>query len=404
MLAYRDQKIKVTVLITTLYNFAIQLSLQYCILFAQAIGASGFDIGLMSCISAIAVLITSPYVGLAIERYSIKKLMMLAIFCEITAMIIFILASDWRWLILAFVLQGQIIRIIPLADIIFVTFTTFEERAKLIGFSRILWGLVNLIAPLLSATIVTYFGGINQQGIRPLFYLTLAILLTILFILYYALEEFTISKNTTNIGKIATKNTISEYLNFLKNEKYAKHWIALRFFKDGFASLLMIFTPLWIVNIKGATPFILGTLSIASALSAIFMQTPVSILSNRLGRKKTYFFLSAFYCMGIILLIVAPDFNFLLLASIVGSAYGGIGGTSYIPLITLWWESVPTESRGKLYGLEGMIFASSKIITSFIGGVLWGKGFMEITLLSPVLIEIAVVIPLLYIIPERKNL
>ncbi|MEM3703751.1 MAG: MFS transporter [Candidatus Bathyarchaeia archaeon] len=395
-----NRRIKVVMLTNFLYNFVMQVTSYYTVLLAQALGANGFDIGLIHCISSFAVLTTTAHVGLAVERCSIKKLMIIGIICEIAAMAIFISAPDWRWLIIAVALQGQIIRVPPLIDIIFITFANFQERATLIGLSHILWGINGIFAPITAAMIVTYCGGINSQGIRPLFYIALVILLTLLFILLYALEETYIASNIKESNKPEKKGIVKEYSGFFKNEKYAKHWTALRFFRDGFISLLYIYTPLWIVNVKGASPTVLGMFSSISAMSAMLMRVPVSILSNKLGRKKTFFLCSIFYCLGIIVLIFAPNFNFLILASILGTGYGGIGGASFTPLITMWWEAVPANERGKLYGIEGTIYAGSKFITSIIGGMLWVQGFMEFALLSPVLIELIVVIPLLYSIPE----
>jgi MFS family permease len=395
-----DRRIKVVLLLSLLYNFVVQLTFPYSILFAETLGASGFDIGLVNCISSLAVFLTSAHVGLAVERYSMKKLMILDIICEIAAMAVFIAATDWRWLIIAFILQGQIIRITPLIDVIFVSFTDFQERAALISFSRVLWGFVGIFAPLIASTIVTCFGGITSKGIRPLFYVSLALLLIILFILFYALDEVSIARNMGGGNKLKEESIIKGYSSFFKVERYAKRWIVLRFFRDGFISLLQIFTPLWIINVKGASPTLLGVLSSVSVISAMVMQVPVSMLSNKLGRKKTFFLFTIFYCLGTLTLIFASDFHLLILASILGIGYGGIGGTAYTPLLTMWWETVPTNNRGKLYGIEGMIFASSKIMTSVLGGILWAHGLMEFALLSPVLIELMVVIPLLYSIPE----
>jgi MFS family permease len=162
----------------------------------------------------------------------------------------------------------------------------------------------------------------------------------------------------------------------------------------------MTFAPLWIVNVKGATPTMLGILSTLSSASAILLQVPAGRLADNIGRKKTFFIFTAFYCLGIITLILAPSPKYLMLASILGMGLGGIGGAALTPLMTMWWEGFPTENRGKVYGLEGIITASSRIPTMILGGILWDQGFKAQILLAPVLTELLIVLPLLYTVPE----
>lgn len=154
------------------------------------------NIGLLMLISGLVLLISAPYIGLAIERKPIKRMMILGLICDIIAMIIFALANDWRLLIPAFVLYSQIIRQIPLADIVFITFTEPRKRATLVGISRIFCGIMSIFAPLITSAIVTYYGGINMHGIRPLYCISIPILLAALLILYKGLDEISISNGT----------------------------------------------------------------------------------------------------------------------------------------------------------------------------------------------------------------
>jgi MFS family permease len=138
----------------------------------------------------------------------------------------------------------------------------------------------------------------------------------------------------------------------------------------------------------------------------ILLQIPVGRLADRIGRKKAFFLFTPFYCLGLIVLIIAPSPEYLILAGILGGAGGGagigggIGGAAFIPFITMWWEMVPAGKRGKWYGLEGIITAAPRIPATIIGGILWDQGVKIPILLAPVLIEFLVVIPLLHTIPE----
>ena len=77
----------------------------------------------------------------------------------------------------------------------------------------------------------------------------------------------------------------------------------------------------------------------------------------------------------------------------------GIAGVSFPAFITMWWEVVPEEKRGRLYGLEGIIGLAA-IPASILGGILWQQGFMKEVLFIPVLLEIIIFIPILITTPE----
>jgi MFS family permease len=148
------------------------------------------------------MVMTSAYIGLAVEKLSLKKIMVLGIICDTVALTIFALAGDWWTLIPAFILYSQLIRQMPLADIVLITFTEQHRRATLMSLSRILWGGISLFAPLIAAAVVNYYGGINAQGIRPLYYISIPILLLTLLILHNGLDETSLRSNMNKNGAL----------------------------------------------------------------------------------------------------------------------------------------------------------------------------------------------------------
>lgn len=392
-----NKRIKIVLLTQSAYSFVTQFLIQYNALFAQSLGASGTDIGLIILMSAFILFIGSPYIGLAIERYSMKKMMLLGLICDLISMLFFITANVWYLLIPALAIYFSLFRQIAFADIIFITFIEPNKRATLMSFSRILWSIMAIFAPPIAASIVTYFGGINAHGIRPLYHISFVILLAIILILYMGMDEFFISSNPER--NKATHEMLNEYRRILEAESHLKYWLIIRFFRGGSISLLTTFAPLWVVNVKGGTAIILGTLLAISTICGLLMQFPAGWLADKIGRKKTFILFSIFYCLGLIILAFAPSYEYLVLASVFGIGIGGIegggmGGAANIPLMAMWWEAVPSTSRGRLYGLEGMIIATSKIF-AFIGGILWDWGLKILTILIPVLVEVLVIIPLL---------
>ncbi|MEM3815872.1 MAG: hypothetical protein QW341_03390, partial [Candidatus Bathyarchaeia archaeon] len=77
----------------------------------------------------------------------------------------------------------------------------------------------------------------------------------------------------------------------------------------------------------------------------------------------------------------------------------GIGGISFIPFITMYWESFPAEKRGMVQGISGLLdFIGS--LASLLGGFLWSMGYMEIVLILPLLTDLLILVPIFMSIPE----
>lgn len=171
-------------------------------------------------------------------------------------------------------------------------------------------------------------------------------------------------------------------------------------------NLALPFVPLWIVDVKGATPQILGLMGTVGVIVALLFQIPTGILSDKIGRKKTYFILRPAAYLGTILMILVPDPKYLILIGVfgamvfgIGGGGGGIGAVSNTPFVTMFWETVPREKRGRGFGIEGIMNITA-IPASFLGGFLWQKGFMIEVLLLPMLLELLLVMPILFTIPD----
>jgi MFS family permease len=402
-----DRRVRATLVSIGIYNWAQQLTYQYNVLYANSLGANGIQIGLLNGLSAIIASISSVPIGPAVEKYSIKKIMLLGITFDIISVTICILAGNWWMLIPVFILHGKLIRVIPLADVTFTTFTEPHRRSTVMGLSRLVWGILNVFTPIAAAVIVADFGGINAQGIRPLYYVEAAL---------YAVAFFILAKGMGTTSSIAKGeesgstdiNLIQHYREFFKDGKYLKRWIAIRIVRDFAVGLSVAFIPLWMVNVKGATPYIFGTSITLSVVIFLFLSIPAGRLADKIGRKKTFYLLTPFYYLGTILLISAPNPECVIIAAGllgagiggVGGAGGGIGGVAFTPFITMFWETAPPEKRGRWFGLEGLIAGLVTLPASIIAGILWEQGLMTEVLLIPILLQALVVIPMLSTVPD----
>jgi len=361
-----DSRIKVTIVGMGMYNWGRQFSFQYNQLYASVLGANAIQLGFLISIQyAVNALFSLP-LGWFTENVGVKKVLLLGLACSAISSVFFSVAFNWWFLIPAFIL-GNVIHMYALADIVFINVSHSHQRNLIMSLSRVLWRLLSIFAPAFAAITITTFGGISVDGIRPLYYIQLLLCFVVLLLFLFKLSP-------------------------------------IRVIRQFGISLALPFILLWMVNVKSATPLILGGFGTLSVAAALLFQFPAGLLADRWGRKRAYLLLRPITYLGMLILIFAPRPEYLFLVGLlgttgVGGGIGGIGGVSFTPFITMNWELVPEEKRGRWLGLEGLINLSV-IPASLLGGWLWDQGFLIEVLIFPIILELLLVMPLLATIPD----
>lgn len=399
-----DRRAKVAMASTGITNFGTQMTSQYDQVYATSLGANPVDIGVLNGLGATFSAVTAVPLGWAIERYSVKKVMLFQLALFTIHLATFSLAGNWLMLIPAYILSTRQLRMGSLADIIFVTVTEPQRRGAVISLSRVVWNILTIFGPITAALIVTYFGGIDSQGIRPLYVLQLASVVSVFLFVAWKLPP--------TIGRVDGRYRRSsgwralfrDYREALKGEKHLRRWVLLRTIQTVGTSLASPFAMLWLVETKGATPYVIGTMGSASLILTLVLQIPVGRIADRVGRKRVYFVTQPMSYIATLTVILAPSPEYLILAGLLGGVAtglsgGGINGLGTPLLVTWWWESIPEEKRGRFFGIEGL-FNLASIPASVLGGILWQQGFMIQVLLLPILFEVFGVLPLLATVPD----
>ena len=397
-----DRRVKLIIAGTGIHNWSQRLSGQYNQLYAQDLGADPVELGVLNSVGSALSSVVSVPLGWLAERYGAKKVMLLALGFGLISATIYALAGTWWMLIPAVILAGMV-RIMPLTDLIFMNYTKPELRATVMSFSRVLWGTLNIFAPMTAAVVVATFGGINADGIRPLYFIRVVLIMVVL--LFFALKlpplpGYIRQKTRTTPAK--GNGFLQDFRDLFAGEEGLKRWIVIRLVRTFAGSLAMPYSPLWKVHVKGATPYILGIMGTAAVIVSLLLQIPAGRVSDRIGRKKAFFLLRPFAYLSTFLLVFAPSPEFLILVGLLE----GIGQVGMTPFITMQWEMVPKEKRGRWFGIEGLLRLAS-IPATMLGGILWQQGFMTEVLLLPILLEVAIVIPVMITIPDtlkRNNL
>ncbi len=90
-------------------------------------------------------------------------------------------------------------------------------------------------------------------------------------------------------------------------------------------------------------------------------------MSDRYGRRSIYVFSVSFFALGSLLLVLAPDPDFLM----AGRAIQGFGAGGIFPVAAaIIGDTFPPEKRGGALGLMGAVFGLAFLVGPVLGGIL----------------------------------
>ena len=175
-----------------------------------------------------------------------------------------------------------------------------------------------------------------------------------------------------------------------------KAWMAVGCLGAVVWGIMEPFTFLYAVQFKGADALTLGTMITVSTLVSILVALPINSIADRRGRKYAFYLVRPFLYVWMVLLVVAPDPRWL----IVAWAFRGVamGSSAYG---TLGMELVPAGQRGRWLGMTSTISSLFSIPAPIIGGILYSGLNPSLLFIIPLLIDLGIRMPILaFKVPE----
>lgn len=153
-------------------SFLMGLTNQYSAIYAVGLGADSVQLGSLSSVgSAISTLLSMP-IGWLVDRQGIRPFFLLAIVLSAGGALLYALARDWRVLIAAAILASISGRLSGTSSsVICADSVQNRDRVTAQNVCGTLSAIVSMVSPLVAAYLVTAFGGMTLEGIRPLYYL-----------------------------------------------------------------------------------------------------------------------------------------------------------------------------------------------------------------------------------------
>jgi MFS family permease len=388
---------KVSMMRSSISLFFYQMVLPYMSVYTRALGASGTQLGVVNSVGMGMGGLVGPFTGWLIDRMGVKRIYLFGIILLAISYLIYGLAQGWVIIIMAMIAYwvGSGVSSHSCAVICGNSLAS-EERATAMSFCETFAaGLLGSAAPMLGAWLVTAFGGVSINGIRPLFFIGLAgIISTFFLILTHLSNRQWGHENRSKAG------FFKDFSEVLKKGHHLKRWLIISSLSDLPWVMVIPFTQPFAHEMKGADQYILGAMVTGFAVIPLIVGIPAGRLADKIGRKKVIYLMIPFVWGSSLLLIYAPNSAFLVAAGVLQ----GFMYTNSVITGAMTFELVPAEQMGRWLGMVRFCRLLLGAGGVYLGGVIWDTLGPQYVFLSVIALDLFFRIPLLVKMPETLGL
>jgi len=386
---------KVTVARTTLDRFFYHIIFPYHSVYTVALGASATQLGIVNSVGMGIAGLLSPLTGWLIDRIGTKTIYLIGIGLLFIAYLTYGLAQSWTIIIIAMVAyQLGYTTSIHSCGVVCANSLANEDRATGMGFCEsFALGLMMMAGPMLGAWLVTTFGGVNVDGIRPLFFVSLVGTVGAFFLVLTQLSN----RRWASPGE--TRSSFFKGLSQVFEQGHnLKRWLVITSITWVPYGTILPFTQVFAHEVKGAEQYILGAMVTGMALVPFVLGIPLGRLADRIGRKKILYLMAPLSYASSLLLIWAPSAGFLIAAGVLQ----GFFMTTLVITAAMSMELVPPGQMGRWLGIMRGVRMLVAAAAAFLGGVIWDNLGPEYLFLTVIGLDLFIRIPLLIGMPETR--
>jgi MFS family permease len=282
--------------------------------------------------------------------------------------IFFVTAIEWWMVIPALVIMTFALRVTStFCPTICGSCFRSHQRATGMALCDTLSSLPRLAAPIIAAYLVTVFGGLNAQGIRPLYLMQFAGL-CFTFIMIWKLFEDPHDMVLARAERKENASFIRNVKRIFNEVKHVRIWIIYTSLASIPMYLSQIYWTLFAKQVKGADQYVIGQMTTAMWLIPIVFSIPMGKLADVRGRKSAIYLTMPLLLVSMFMLIYARNST-----ELVVSAF--LQGT--IILIAAFQTAITTEMVSpQLLGIWLSVLAMFEgfiglVVSPVIGGLLW---------------------------------
>ena len=391
--AHQQRPFKVNLVRASIQNFFIYLTMQYQSIYILALGASPLQLGFINGIGGLAAAGIATPTGWLTSRYGIRQMFIVGAPLMALGALLFATAPDWIWLIPATFVASLALRwMITACSMVCGGYLKSQERATGMQLCDTISAVPRLASPLLAAVMITQFGGLNANGIRPLYYLQIAGMAAILILVLFRFEDPLRNSRARSEGFLEGIRLV-----FQKGTK-VKSWILYIFMSTTSMFMSSTYISVYAAQVKAADQFVIGGMATASVVLPLILSLATGRLADTVGRRKVISIMVPLNALSFVVLLLAQNPLWIL-------ASGMLQGFSMLVFITenaVSAELVPFQIMGSWFGLLGLFRGLASVAGPLVGGVIWSALGPNLVMISLVAIE-ASKIAILLTIPETLN-
>lgn len=384
---------KVTVARTSLAKLAYQIVFPYLSIYIVALGATATQLGIVNSVGMIVSAFFAPFTGLFIDRTGPKKIYLLGIGLLAVSYLTYGLAQSWLITTIAMVAYwlGFTVSGLSCSTICGNCLANQDRATGMTLCETFAAGLLGMAGPMLAAWLISSFGGVNASGIRPLFFVALAITIgTLVFIFNH------LSDQRWRIMGETKPNLLQDLHQVMKGGRYLKRWLVIASIGQLPLGMILPFSQVFAHEIKGANEYVLGAMVTGSALASILFAIPLGRLADRVGRKRALYTAIPLFWASNLILVWAPNPGFLITAGVLQGFYYIL-----VPIsAAMERELVPAEQMGRWIGISRSFRLFSNACLAFVSGIIWDKVGPQYVFLAFIILDLVIRMPLLISMPE----
>ena len=386
----QERSFKINMLRAALQQFAVMLTRQYESIYIIALGATPLQLGAINGLGGLVRAASALPTGWSVDRYGLKKTFLYGTSLMALGAFLYALATNWMVAIPAVIIATLAVTVLDTAcPVVCGSCLSNKERATGMQLCDTLSAAPALVAPLIGAIILTEFGGMNEMGIRPLFFLQIVVICLTLTLI---LKKFT---NPKKRATLATSNIKDGVRDVLKRGIIVKRWMLFYCLSAVPFFLTPVYVPLFAAEIKNADQFVLGGMAAGATIVPLLLSIPAGRLADKIGRKKVMYVTMPIYCLSLLTLAIAPNSTVLLFSGVLQGFYT-LGS---VVRGTMTTELVPMHLLGRWWGILGLLRGVTSVVAPIFAGVIWSTIDPSCVLLFMILTQI-LSIPLLLKMPE----
>jgi MFS family permease len=387
---------KVTVLRNSLDRFSNQMLYPYLSIYIIALGASATQLGLVNSIGMIAAGLLGLFTGWLIDRIGPKTIYLIGIGMVGMAYLTYGLSHNWVIAIAAMAIfqLGNAMSHASCATICGVCLENKDRATGMMICETVAAGIVGMVAPMIGVWLVTRFAAgasVTAASIRPVFFFAMVVSVAAFFVVMTLL-----SNRKLHTGQKRGLSFSRDTLEIFKEGKYLKRWLVISAVQALPWMMIFPFSQVFADKVKLATPWVLGAIVTASALSSIMFAVPLGRLADKFGRKKALYITIPLFWLANAMLVWSPNTAVLIFAGIL-QGFCWIGG----PIsASMERELVPAKNMGRWVGILMLCRSLTGALFVFLAGLIWDNIGPQWVFITYILLDAVIRMPLMIKMPE----